>query len=125
MKTVSIEEIVFFHRKIIEKTGGAIGIRDLGLVESALNKALLTFDGKDLYKELEEKISVITFALIQNHGFVDGNKRIGISVMLLLLRLNQINIEYSQDELVSLGLGVADGKLNENDIRSWVQKHKV
>jgi death-on-curing protein len=125
MKTINIEEVVVFHRKIMEKTGGTIGIRDIGLVESALNKALLTFDGQDLYKELAEKISAITYALIKNHGFVDGNKRIGIAVMLLLLRLNEISIEYKQEELVSLGLGIADGSLKEADIQNWIQRHKV
>jgi death on curing protein len=124
MKTISIEEVVHFHRKIIDRTGGSNGTRDLGLVESALNKALQTFDGQDLYKEIETKISVITYALIKNHGFIDGNKRIGVAVMLLLLRLNQINIRYSQDELVSLGLEVADGKLKEEDIQSWINQHK-
>jgi death-on-curing protein len=124
MKTISIEEVVLFQKKIIDKTGGTIGIRDLGLVESALNKALLTFDGQDLYKELEEKISVIIYALIKNHGFVDGNKRIGIAVMLLLLRLNRIGITYTQEELVNFGLGIADGSLKEKDIQNWIQYHK-
>lgn len=124
MKTINIEEVVVFHRKIIDKTGGTFGIRDLGLIESALNKALLTFDGQDLYKELEEKISVITYTLIKNHGFIDGNKRIGIAVMLLLLRFNQINILYTQEELVALGLGIAEGSLKEKDIQKWIQNHK-
>lgn len=124
MKTITIEEVVLFHRKIIDRTGGSHGIRDLGLVESALNKALLTFDGQDLYIEIENKISVIAYALIKNHGFVDGNKRIGVAIMLLLLRLNQINISYTQDELVSLGLEVADGKLKEEDIQNWIKQHK-
>jgi death-on-curing protein len=124
MKTISIEEVVFFHRKIIDKTGGTNGIRDLGLVESALNKALLTFDGQDLYKEIEEKISVITYALIKNHGFVDGNKGIGIAVMLLLLRLNRISIAYTQEELVDFGLAIADGSLKEEAIQNWIQDHK-
>jgi death on curing protein len=124
MKNISIEEVVVFQKKIIDKTGGAIGIRDLGLIESALNNALVTFDGQDLYKETEEKISVITFALIKNHGFVDGNKRIGIAVMILLLRLNRISIVYTQEELVNLGLGIADGSLKEEDIQNWIQRHK-
>jgi death-on-curing protein len=124
MKTISIEEILVFHKKIMDRTGGAFGIRDLGLIESALNKALLTFDGRDLYQKTEEKISVITYALIKNHGFVDGNKRIGIAVMLLLLRLNRINITYKQEELVELGFGIADGSRKEEDIKNWIQDHK-
>lgn len=124
MKSISIEELLVFQRKIIDKTGGAIGIRDLGLIESALNKSFATFDGLDLYTELEEKISVITYSLIKNHGFVDGNKRIGVAVMLLLLRLNRIKIIYTQAELSEFGLGIADGSLKEEDIKNWIQDHK-
>lgn len=125
MKGIDVEDVLVFHRKIIEQTGGSDGIRDIGLIESALNRALTTFDGNDLYKDIEDKISVITFDLIKNHGFVDGNKRIGISVMLLLLRLNGIKIKYSQNELVNLGLGIAGGSMDEKDIKQWIKKHIV
>ena len=84
----------------------------------------MTFDGQDLNKKTEEKISVITYALIKNHGFVDGNKRIGIAVMLLLLRFNRIGITYKQEELVKLGLVIADGSLKEEEIQNWIQEHK-
>lgn len=77
MKGIDVEEIMIFHRKIIEQTGGSDGVRDIGLIKSALNRAFSTFDGNDLYKEIEDKVSVITYGLIKNHGFVDGNKRIG------------------------------------------------
>lgn len=63
--------------------------------------------------------------MVKNHGFVDGNKRIGVSVMLLLLRLNGIKIKYSQNELVNLGLGIADGSIDEKDIKQWIKKHIV
>ncbi len=65
-----------------------------------------------------------TIALIKNHGFVDGNKRIGIAVMLLLLRLNQISILYTQKELVDLGLGLSEGSLKEKDVQNWIVNHK-
>ena len=125
MKSIEVADILVFHKKIIEQTGGSDGIRDIGLIESALNRAIATFDGKDLYKEIEEKISVITYGLIKNHGFVDGNKRIGVSVMLLLLRLNKIKIQYSQNELVKLGLDIADGSIDEKEIKQWIKNHKV
>lgn len=63
--------------------------------------------------------------MVKNHGFVDGNKRIGVSVMLLLLRLNGIKLKYSQNELVNLGLGIADGSIDEKDIKQWIKKHIV
>lgn len=125
MKNVEIGDVLIFHRKLIEQTGGSDGIRDLGLIESALNRAYMTFEREDLYKELEDKISAITFSLINNHGFVDGNKRIGIAVMLLLIRLNDIKTEYSQQELISLGLGIADGSIEEREIKYWIKNHIV
>jgi death-on-curing protein len=124
MKIICIDEVIILHRKIIAKTGGSEGIRDLGLIESAINKAFATFDGQDLYQGSEAKIAAITFALINNHGFVDGNKRIGIAIMLLLLRLNGIGVHYTQQELISLGFGVAEGSIKEQDIRNWILNHK-
>jgi death-on-curing protein len=120
MNTVTVEQIVIFHRKIVNVTGGSDGIRDRTLIDSALNKAILTFDGKELYEGLIRKIAVISYALIKNHGFVDGNKRIGVATMLLLLTIN-----YSQSELIDLGLRVAEGLLKEEDIEHWILKHQV
>ena len=125
MKGIEVEDVLIFHRKIIEQTGGSDGIRDISLIESALNRALSTFNDNDFYKEIEAKISVMTYGLIKNHEFVDGNKRIGVSAMLLLLKLNGIKIKYSQNELVNFGLGIADGSMDENDIKQWIIKHIV
>lgn len=123
MKTINVDEVLIFHKKIIEQTGGLDGVRDIGLVQSVLKRAFSTFDGQDLYKEVEDKISVITYGLIKNYGFIDGNKRIGVAVMLLLLRMNDINIRYTQGELVELGLDISNGKLNENGIKQWIKDH--
>ena len=125
MKNIDIENVLLFHRKIVEQTGGSEGIRDLGLIDSALNAACATFDGIDLYKEIEDKISSIAYGLVKNHGFIDGNKRIGVSVMLLLLKSNNINIEYSQQDLIELGLKVADGTFSEQDIKMWINNKKL
>ncbi len=125
MKTISLEELLVFHRKIIEKTGGSKGIRDLNLIESALNRAFVTFESKDLYKDVIDKIAAITYGLIQNHGFVDGNKRIGIAVLLFLLKLNELKIRYSQEELFKLGLGIADGLITEENLRNWIRHHEI
>jgi death on curing protein len=121
MNFIDFEEVEIFHTKTIEKTGGSKGIRDIGLIESALNKPFQTFDGKDLYNSVVDKISAITFSLISNHGFIDGNKRIGVAVMLFLLRVNNIEIKYSQKDLVDLGLGVASGKIKESGINEWIE----
>ncbi len=120
METINIDNVVVFHRKIIEKTGGSMGIRDKKLLDSALNRGFSTFDGEYLYKSDVEKISAITHSLISNHAFVDGNKRVGISIMLLLLKLNKIEITHSQDDLITLGLGVASNNYSIDDIVDWI-----
>ena len=124
MKSITIDQLLIYHQKIMKVTGGADGVRDQGLLQSALVKAEQTFDGEELYPGLTRKVAVVTFSLIKNHGFVDGNKRIGVAVMLLLLRLNGYSIRYSQDELVQLGLGTAEGNLNETDIEEWIIRHR-
>lgn len=125
MKTVGLAEVLLYHQKIVERTGGTDGIRDIGLIEGALNSAFATFDGEELYPSVEEKISIITYTLISNHGFVDGNKRVGVAVMLLLLQMNNIRLIYEQDKLVELGLGIASGQLKMNHIQKWIEKHRT
>jgi len=123
IKFLSVENVIIFHEKIIKETGGSYGIRDRGLIESALNRAFMTYDGKDLYSDNIEKISVIAHSLICNHGFVDGNKRIGVAVMVIMLKLNNIKVGYTQKELIDLGLRTAEGFMKENDILNWIKEH--
>lgn len=123
MKILKVEEVIRLHEKIIQKTGGSFGIRDIGLLESALNKSLLTFGGEDLYPDILDKISTTTYSVINNHPMTDGNKRLGVMVMWTLLRLNNITIKYSQEELIELGLEVARNKFKEIDIKNWIQQH--
>jgi death-on-curing protein len=89
------------------KPGGSAGIRDLGLSESALNRAFASYDGIDLYPSIIDKISAITHSLVGNYAFIDGNKRIGMSVMILLLKINNVNVHCTQKELIDLGLKTA------------------
>ena len=116
MKCITLAQLIEFHRRITIKTGGSDGVRDKGLLESALNRPFATFSGEDLYTPIERKIAVVTHSLISNHGFVDGNKRIGVSTMILLSKLNNIKLEFTQEELVELGIGTAEGKYLEEDI---------
>jgi death-on-curing protein len=121
MISLNIEQVKFLHKIIIQESGGSHGVKDISLVESAINRHKATFDGNDLYPDIISKISVTTVSLVKNHGFVDGNKRIGIAVMDTLLRLNFITVKFTQRELIDLGLGLASGKLNEEDVENWIR----
>lgn len=124
MRKLSVENIILLHQKLIDQTGGSHGVRDINLVESAISRAFVTFDGNDLYEMTEDKIAAIAFGLINNHGFVDGNKRVGIAVMLLLLKLNGYTLHYSQEELIAMGISIADGSRDEVGIKEWINQYK-
>lgn len=121
----SKEKVLLLHQLMAEATGGDVGIRDEALLESAIENIYATFDGVELYPSKEEKAARLGFSLISNHAFVDGNKRIGIYVMLSFLELNSIKIWASNEDVVNLGLSVADGSANYDDILKWIQTHKM
>ncbi len=124
MILLTIEEIITLHEKLISRSGGSFGIRDIGLLESAIYSAVANFEGIDLYPTIEEKSARLMFALARNHAFIDGNKRIAVFVMLMTLQLNDIKISYTQKELILLGLSVASGKTNYDKILKWINSHK-
>ncbi|OOO00448.1 MAG: death-on-curing protein [Epulopiscium sp. Nele67-Bin004] len=125
MITLSYEQVLHIHERTIIKHGGSQGVRDSGLIQSALLKACATFDGQDLYPSTINKIATITFSLVKNHGFIDGNKRVGAIVMITLCRLNKINISISNYELTKLILGIADSSINENKLNEFLQTHTI
>lgn len=120
MKKLTREQVIKMHTLLIEKTGGSDGIRDEKLLDSALQSPFQSFDGEDLYKSIRAKAAKLGFFLINNHPFVDGNKRIGILVMLTFLEMNGIDIECTDEELIKVGLGVADGSLSDIDLLNWI-----
>jgi len=120
----SKEKILLLHQIIAEATGGSVGVRDEGLLESALETAYASFDGQEFYPTKEEKGARLGYALIANHAFVDGNKRIGIYVMLSFLEMNGIRIRCTDEELVHVGLSVADGSMGYEALYQWVLEHK-
>lgn len=124
MIKISKEKVLLLHQLIAEETGGDVGVRDMGLLESALNNAYATFGGEELYKTKEEKAASLGFSLISNHAFVDGNKRIGVYVMLTFLEAEGIKMECSNEDVVELGLSVADGSMKYDDVLSWIYKFK-
>lgn len=123
MILLTVEEIINLHSKLIAKTGGSDGLRDINLLESAVYSALSSFEGSEAYPTIEEKAARLMYALVNNHAFVDGNKRIGVFVMLMTLKINDITIQHTQAELIDLGLSVANGSTDYYSILDWIKTH--
>ena len=117
------EKVLLLHQLIVAETGGSADLRDIGLLDSALESAYATFDGKDLYPTKEEKAAKIGYSLIANHAFVDGNKRIGMYVMLTFLEVNGIAVELTDDDIIHAGLGVASGEMGYAELLKWILDH--
>ncbi len=120
----SKEKVLLLHQLMAEATGGSIGVRDEGLLDSALESAFAGYGDKEFYPSKEEKGARLGFALISNHAFVDGNKRIGMYIMMAFLEMNGIRIECTDEELVEAGLSVADGSMGYEELLSWVRDHR-
>ena len=120
----SKEKVKLLHQLLAEATGGSVGVRDEGLLDSALESAFSGFGDQEFYPTKEEKGARLGYALISNHAFLDGNKRIGTYIMLTFLEMNGIRIKCTDTELVHVGLSVADGSMKYEDLVRWVQDHK-
>lgn len=125
MKTLSKQQVLTLHEMLIAQSGGSPEIRDEGLLESALNAPFQSFGDTDLYPSLLEKAARLGYGLIQNHPFVDGNKRIGTHTMLVFLALNHAELAYSDEELISLILGIAAGEYDDKHLLYWLQQHLI
>lgn len=123
MKYPSKEQIIFLHEELILTSGGAQGIRDEGLLESAINTPLQSFEGEDLYPSLIDKACRLAFGLIKNHPFIDGNKRIGTHAMILLLYINGVDLSYEDNDLIDIILQLSSGEAEEDDLREWLKGH--
>ena len=121
----SVEQVLELHALLIERTGGAAGLRDAGLVESAVMRAQAGFGGMEPYDTLPFKTAAACCGLISNHGLVDGNKRVGVAALCLILRKNGLRIAYTQPELVALGLSIACGEADETTVAGWIEAHMV
>ena len=121
----SKEKVLLLHKLIAEETGGSIGVRDESLLESALEAAFSGFGGSEFYPTKEEKGARLGYNLISNHAFVDGNKRIGMYVMLTFLEVNGIHMDCSNDEVAHVGLSVASGHMDYEALLTWVKEHRI
>ena len=121
----SKDKVLLLHKLIAQETGGSIGLRDEALLDSALENAFAGFGGQEFYPTKEEKGARLGYTLISNHAFVDGNKRIGMYVMLTFLEVNGIRLECTNEEVVEVGLAVADGSMGYEALRDWVIDHRL
>ena len=120
MKTLSKNQVTALHSALIREFGGIDGIRDEGLLESALAAPFQTFGGEPVYPSLQAKAAQLGFGLIRNHPFVDGNKRIGAHTMLVFLAVNGIELRYEQQELIDIVLSVAAGQIDRQGLLQWI-----
>jgi len=121
----SKDKVLLLHQLIAQETGGSIGVRDEGLLESALEVAFSSFGGEEFYPSKEEKGARLGYNLISNHAFVDGNKRIGMYVMLTFLEVNGIHMDCTNDEVATVGLAVASGDMDYDQLLGWVRNHRL
>lgn len=120
----SQDKVLLLHKLITEETGGDPELRDINLLDSALESAFQTFDGVELYPTKEEKGARLGFSLISNHAFVDGNKRIGMYVLLTFLEVNGIRLDVDNDDVARVGLAVASGEMKYNELLEWIREHR-
>ena len=123
MKKISQEIIVGWHSKLIAKSGGMDGIRDAHLLDQSINSPFHTFGGQYLYPSIQAMAAHLAFSLIKNHPFLDGNKRIGIMAMMTFLKINGHPVISTDDELETLGWGLADGSITESELLDWIISH--
>lgn len=118
------DQVIAIHRQMVMLTGGTDGLRDEGLLESALSAPFQIFDEQEIYPSIQQKAARLGFGLIKNHAFVDGNKRIGVHVMLIFLELNGIVLNYTQEELSDIGLSIAASAADADDLLNWIISHQ-
>lgn len=125
MIVLSKQQILLLHSQLISGTGGSDGLREVGLLESAINPPFQQFGNEDLYPTIQQKASRLCFGLVNNHPFIDGNKRIGAHVMLVILALNGIELEYTQDDLSSTILKLASNEISYQQLTKWIINHQI
>lgn len=123
MNYINLDKVLALHNHIIQTSGGSEGIRNQGGLESAIAQPLMTFGGQDLYPTVIEKATALCFSLIQNHPFVDGNKRVGHAAMAVFLRSNGYRIDATVDMQEQIILGLASGEVSREQLVEWLREH--
>lgn len=125
MIKITLDKAQALHSLLIAETGGTDGLRDRGLLESALEAAFATFSGIELYPSIEEKAARLGMSLISNHAFADGNKRIGMLIMLVFLKVNGVEMNLTDEDVVRAGLGAAAGEMDFYGMLKWIREHRI
>lgn len=123
MKILTKRQILKLHSLLMQESGGIDGLRDEGLLDSAVKQPYQTYAGVELYPTVIDKAVRLGYSLISNHPFVDGNKRIGTHAMLVFLDINGIVLDYDDDDLIQLILQIASGEADDNALNAWVRSH--
>lgn len=123
MRYLALSEVVELHRRLLEATGGAAGVRDLGALESAIAQPKMTLAGVDVYPTLAEKAAALCFSLVQDHPFVDGNKRVGHAAMETFLVLNGADIDAGLGDQERVMLDLAAGRIDRGQLADWLRQH--
>jgi death-on-curing protein len=125
MRYLSPEQVLFIHARLISETGGEHGIRDLGLLESAVSRPQAVFEGNELYPDTHQKAAALLESLVNKHPFVDGNKRTGITAAAMFLQFNNYSLTVSNQILESFVLSIASGEQTFNSITEWLKSHST
>jgi death-on-curing protein len=125
MRYLTLDEVLELHRLMLEQSGGITGVRDQGLLESAIDQPAMTFSGQDLYPSLASKAAALCFSLVMNHPFLDGNKRVGHAAMDVFLVLNGHELDASVEDQERAIMELAASQLTRDELTAWVTAHVV
>jgi death on curing protein len=122
---LTVEQVIFIHNRSVEKFGGAYGIRDKGLVESAIALPMASFGGRDLYRDIYSKVAALGHSILFNHPFIDGNKRTAFTSMDLFLKENGLIISAGDDECEHMILNVINKIYDDKKLAEWLENNSV
>ncbi|MCD8321467.1 MAG: type II toxin-antitoxin system death-on-curing family toxin [Oscillospiraceae bacterium] len=125
MIRLTTAQVIALHEALIRETGGSGGIRDEGLLESALNAPFQSYENTEAFPSIQQKAARLGYGLVKNHGFIDGNKRIGAHAMLVFLALNNVELSYTQEELVDIFLRLAASQCGFEELLRWIASHQL
>lgn len=125
MIRLTAAQVIKLHERLIQQTGGSHGIRDMGLLESAVEAPFQAFGEHELYPSIQAKAARLGYGLIKNHAMIDGNKRIGAHAMLVMLALNGVSLRYTQKDLYTVILDVAAGQKGYEDLLDWILEKQI